>query len=226
MSQRVRLATQLFSHTVGTAIKELLPGRQVQAEAISTANAWFDVMNSRTKYDQTIERCAYGANAAVKAAQDRALRDMEALISSLRKATPKRPNGVKNMLQFQRGILRGTASLRGLYADVQSTTPEVQFIMTSRLNQDAVENCFSQLRNLGGSNNTPNAVEVRSRLRVMLMAPNPTAAAGAASRGRAVLQLDPDNDFVSTGSAAPAPSHLPNQALENLLIQVRTKLLK
>ncbi|KAF0309274.1 Transposable element P transposase [Amphibalanus amphitrite] len=215
VSQRVRLATQLFSHTVGTAIKELLPRRQPQAEAVLTANAWFDVLNSRSQFDATIERSAYGRTAEIKAVQDRALDKMTSLISDTRKTSAKHPNGHRSMLPFQQGMLRTTVSLRGLYEELHRTVPELQFVLTSHLNQDCLENCFSQIRSLGGANTTPNAVEVRSRLKVLLMAPAPQV---AASSGRAVLQLEP-SDLMSTSRA---PQQLPcvsNEALEGLLIQ-------
>ena len=217
MSQRVRLATQLFSHTVGTAIRKLLPRRQPQAEAVLTVNAWFDTLNSRSQFDGTIERCAFGRTPAAKAAQETALTKMETLISSSRKTTRKHPNGQRGQLPFQRGILRTTSSLRGLFEDLEGTTPDFKYILTSHLNQDCLENCFSQLRSMGGANTTPNAVEVRARLRVLLMAPAPMVA--VSTKGRAVLQLERDTGFVSTGRAL-KPDNLSNQAFDGLPFQV------
>ncbi|KAF0288468.1 Transposable element P transposase [Amphibalanus amphitrite] len=120
-------------------------------------------------------------------------------------------------LHLTRGILRTTASLRGLYSDLLRTTPELKYIFTSHLNQDCVENCFSQLRSMGGANNAPNAVEIRSRLKVLLMAPSPMVA--VRTDGRAVLQLESDTGFVSTGRVLKQPDNLSNQALEGLPIQ-------
>ncbi|KAF0299741.1 hypothetical protein FJT64_003441 [Amphibalanus amphitrite] len=41
----------------------------------------------------------------------------------------------------------------------------------ARVNQDLVENCFSQLRAMSGANTHPNAVEMQTRLRYLMMAP-------------------------------------------------------
>ncbi|KAF0308512.1 Transposable element P transposase [Amphibalanus amphitrite] len=119
------------------------------------------------------------------------------------------------LLELDRAELRVAHKLTNLHVQLHRTVPELQFVLTSHLNQDCLENCFSQIRSLGGANTTPNAVEVRSRLKVLLMAPAPQV---AASSGRAVLQLEP-SDLMSTSRA---PQQLPcvsNEALEGLLIQ-------
>ena len=117
ISQRVYLATQLFSNTVGKAMGLLLPRRQTQSKAILTIDKWY-VADSNRPFKYRLERCAYGASTEAITAQQAALRDMESLIKVARKSTLKQPNGRTSLLPFQHGILRGIRSLRGLHAAV------------------------------------------------------------------------------------------------------------
>ncbi|KAF0308743.1 Transposable element P transposase [Amphibalanus amphitrite] len=52
VSQRVHLATRTFSSTVTCAMETYVPRRAVQARAVKVVDAWFDVVNSRSPYDQ------------------------------------------------------------------------------------------------------------------------------------------------------------------------------
>ena len=192
----------------------LLPRRQAQAKAILTVDKWFDVANSRTRYDARLERCGYGASPEAMAAQDAALQDMEQLIKGTRKATLKRPGGRVSLLPFQRGMLRSIGSLRGLHADLKQSVTGFEYVMTSHLNQDCLENVFSQLRGMGGQNQHPDAVETRSRLRILLMAPSPLVA--ASSSGRAV-QLEANGEFLTTETGL---ENLTNSAFDGLDFQV------
>ena len=216
-SQRVSLATRTFSNTVAQAMAAYLPQRVVQAEAVRTIDAWFDTMNSRQPFNAKPERCGYGVSAAAKECQDVALSGMDSLIREARKTTAKQPSGRSTLLPFQHGIIRGIASLRGLYSDLQTSCPEMRYLMTSHLNQDCVENAFSQLRSMCGSNTTPDAVEARVRIRIMLMAPSPLAA--VQSRGRPV-RLEEDTDFVTTCAEPLQPDGLTNAAFEGLDVVV------
>ena len=90
-----------------------------------------------------------------------------------RKSTRRHPGGRASLLPFQRDMLRTTSSLRGLRADLSEAVPELDYLITSRLNQDCLENLFSQLRGMCGQNQHPDAVEARARLRILLMAPAP-----------------------------------------------------
>ena len=88
--------------------------------------------------------------------------------------------------------------------------------MTCRVNQDCLENTFSQLRGMGGQNQCPDAVEARYRLRIMLMAPSPLVA--ARSRGRAV-QLECDSESGAAPAEFMTTEVLTNEAFEGLDIQ-------
>ena len=216
-AQRVHLATRLLSNTVAEALQHVLLEEEV-ARAVRTIDHWFDVMNSRRTVDAKLERCAYGHSDAAKAAQDAALANMEAMTVSMRKADGDQDSA---LLPFQRGILRSTSSLRGLYQDLRSSRPDLRYIMTSRLNQDCLENTFSQLRSMCGPSTHPDAVEVRQRLRILLIAPSSVSAISCPERTVAVEQ---SADFLSTGITPTAPTDttaLSDTGLDDPDVQVR-----
>ena len=66
-------------------------------------------------------------------------------------------------IQFQTGIVVNIKSTRALYLEVKEEN--LSFMLTSRCNQDALENCIGQLRLMGGANSHPTAVQVISRIR-------------------------------------------------------------
>ena len=193
-----------------------LPNREVQARAVGVVDRWFDTLNSRVPYADKPERSGYGVSPEAKAAQDAALSAMDDLAANARKRTAKKPLGCLSELPFQRGIQRSTASLRGLYAELREAQPEVRYLLTAHLNQDCVENCFSQFRELGGANTRPNAVEARARLRVLLMARSTLAAANS---GRPV-ELESSTDYLSTGQQLQPDAYVGQMVLDGLDVQV------
>ena len=124
-AQRVYLATRLFSNAVATAMEAVLHKPAV-AKAIHIIDRWFDTMNSRTTTDAKLERHGCGSSEAAKEAHDSALRDMENLMRNAHKPSVARrpgPASTRCLMPFQRGILRISSSLRGLYADLKSAYP-------------------------------------------------------------------------------------------------------
>ena len=82
------------------------------------------------------------------------------------------PSRCGNLVQkpFQTGIIVGINSTVSLYNDLKSEG--IHFVLTSRLNQDALENTFSTLRLMGGSNSHPTALEVSNRIRKLCITKN------------------------------------------------------
>ncbi|KAJ8875268.1 hypothetical protein PR048_023163 [Dryococelus australis] len=66
----------------------------------------------------------------------------------------------KSLLPFQKGFRISIKSLIGLFEDMRSEN--MSYILTSRLNQDCLENFFSHVRGLGVFYNNPTPFEVRS----------------------------------------------------------------
>ena len=66
-------------------------------------------------------------------------------------------------------------SIKSTYALYEELKKEgLAYLMTSRLNQDCLENFFSQLRLLGGHNSKPNSFECLSRLRLLITSKDPS----------------------------------------------------
>lgn len=59
-------------------------------------------------------------------------------------------------------------SLRGLYVEMKERF-QITFIMTAKLNQDALESLFSVIRARGGGNDHPSPLECLRRLRVIIL---------------------------------------------------------
>ena len=148
-------------------------------------------------------------------AQNTALVSSESLIRQSRKCLKETRR--RTLLPCQIGMLRCITSLRGLYAALSSTQGDFKYIMTSHLNQDCVENLFSQVRGMSGANQMPDAADFTARLRMLLMAPAPLVAA------RCSVQLEGDAEFVTTGqlSESTSPGNLSSEALEGMVIPVR-----
>jgi len=69
----------------------------------------------------------------------------------------------KTLMPFQKGILMSNNSLRNLFADMKEMY-NIKYIITRRLNQDVLENCFSFLRGMGAANTHPTPLNFRYRL--------------------------------------------------------------
>lgn len=119
-------------------------------------------MNSRRKFDATPLRCGFGVK---EDAQIEALHEMKNLINSMRFS-----NNVarETKLPFQKGILLGIQSMIGLYEDMKKKG--VECILTARLNQDCVENCFSRMRALGNSH--PGPADIMMKMKMLLIGSN------------------------------------------------------
>ena len=69
--------------------------------------------------------------------------------------------------KFQTGIIVSVKATLALYNELKSE--DLDFFLTSRVNQDALENVFSQVRLMGGSNSHPTAVECTNRIRKLCL---------------------------------------------------------
>ena len=71
---------------------------------------------------------------------------------------------------FQSGILTSIKSIIGLYYELKNE--EVNYILTTRVNQDVLESFFSCLRDMGGGNSHPSPVDTISRIRKLCVSKN------------------------------------------------------
>ena len=158
--QRVRLAAQLLSHTTATAVRCLLPGKTKLAEWIELFDTWFDILNSRIPCHVKKMSCGFGIHLEEHSA---VLDQVKMVVSSMRRKNKA------SLLPFQTGILISVEALRGLFNALKDLF-NVKFILTARLNQDPVENIFSQIRGIGSSH--PGPVDCANRLRLLLLGKN------------------------------------------------------
>lgn len=91
-----------------------------------------------------------------------ALNTMHELIVELRQI------GSKRMLPFQKGIQMTCTSLKLLLPAMKSLYG-LKFIMTSRVNQDCLENFFSRIRALGRTYDHPGPAEFLHRMRLLIL---------------------------------------------------------
>ena len=140
--QRVRLASQLFSETVAQAfIYHFGEAGRAQSNFINIVNQWFDTINIGIPIDSVPHRCGFGLRLE---SQLEALHAIKKTVECLKFSAVVVK---KSKLPFQKVILIGIKSLRSLYEDLAKRG--ITYILTSRLNQDCLENFFSTLRCIG-----------------------------------------------------------------------------
>lgn len=83
-------------------------------------------------------------------------------------------NNLRESLQiFQKGILLSIKSLKALYCDLKKENG-FSYILTHRLNQDCLENLFSQVRGKTRFKEHPNSVECLYNIRAIILGRNPS----------------------------------------------------
>ena len=167
--QNVRLAANLISRTVGTALLHYKPGGDEKL-AVDTGNfillmnEWFDLMNVyTTKYSKIPSQTAYGMEHLD--AQNELLTNVRNVILGMR------CYGKSSLQIFQKGIIMGVTALPLLLESVRKYG--IKYILTTKLEQDIIENSFSQLRTRGGLNDHPSPLDALYRLRVIILGKNP-----------------------------------------------------
>ena len=121
-------------------------------------------MDSRTKYHWKPVKCGLGVNEEVQLA---ILEEMEQITKNMFFINPSGKLGQK---QFQSGIIVSIQSTRQLYTELKQEG--VDYFLTSRINQDALENTFSTIRYMGGSNSHPTAKMMCDRIRMLCVSKN------------------------------------------------------
>ncbi|KAE8741600.1 hypothetical protein FOCC_FOCC012893 [Frankliniella occidentalis] len=163
--QSVRLAAELISQSTSTALRRYFPNDESAtklASVIETINGWFDIFNSYILYDVPL-KSAYGTNLEI---QEKCLDEMTTLMSGMKCVG-------KTCLQiFQKAILLSISSLKLLRIEMESRFNK-PFLLTHRLNQDVLENFFSQLRTRGGLHDHPTPPEALWRVRMVILGKNP-----------------------------------------------------
>lgn len=139
--QKVKLAAQLFSNSVSSAMKflgekGLLDGQKWQlcSKLLKIINDWFDLFNIRVKeHDSRVFRKAFGLNLEK---QSVILNQVSQLMEDIHVGNHR------TKLPFQKGVLISNQSL----IDLQEFLPNkygLTYILTYCLNQDALSHVIS-----------------------------------------------------------------------------------
>lgn len=159
--QKVKLATQLFSHTTASSIRRCYAlGNDVEnpcetADFFNLVNDWFDIFNSKLSTANSIQTTQpYGKQLSIQ----------RGILAKMSKIMDAKDIAGTYMLPFQKGILVNNVSLDGLHSYLAEKYG-LEYILTSRLNQDILENFFGAMRSRGGQFDHPTPLQFKYRLR-------------------------------------------------------------
>ena len=89
----------------------------------------------------------------------------------LEKKRKRRRGPRKVKMQFQKGIITGIKVTLALWDQLKNETfrggDKFPYLLTYKLNQDVLENLFSAVRSLGGSDTNPNPLQFCTRIRIL-----------------------------------------------------------
>ena len=151
---KVRYAVQIFSKTVANVMDTAISTRQLTsntakntANFIRRINDVFDCLNSRRCFDGNPMR--YGLS-----------EESNQVIGTIQKAVPWIQSWKvgKNTPYCFEGLIQSINVVLSLWMDMKDTYP---ILLTSKLNQDPLENLFSQIRQRRGYDLKPSAQHFR-----------------------------------------------------------------
>ncbi|RXN12016.1 Transposable element P [Labeo rohita] len=168
-SMRVRLATQVLSHSVAVGIKTLtdikgLTGQHQQnyleaARFCENFNGLFDCFNSKQLKDSHKLKCAISDASAHFPFFDKCLEWLPRL-----KLVGANSN--KKQIPCVEGWQHNILCLKMLWSDLRQRH-QVSFLLTNRLIQDCLENAFSSIRARGGNRDKPDSVQFECEYRAV-----------------------------------------------------------
>ncbi|CAI6358180.1 unnamed protein product [Macrosiphum euphorbiae] len=182
--QKVKLASQLLSHTTATALLHYKPIDDTNllndtANFIELVNNWFDLSNvSHPNDHRTPYTAPYGLF----------LDDQDALLDKMYNTfLLMRCNGKYGLQIFQKALLMHINGMKLLLKIVRGHG--LKYILTSKVNQDALENLFSQLRTRGGLNDHPSPLNALYRLRMIILGKNPGVTSNRTNTTNLIITL-------------------------------------
>lgn len=186
--QNVSLAAQLLSHTTATALNHYTPGpdrqlAQATAKFIHLINSWFDIMNSYTLASSVPTKQPYGTQ----------LEEQNEILDTMRNLMCTSRCISKNTLQiFQKAAIISVNSLQQLFLHMKQKFG-AKYILTHRLNQDSLENFFSQIRSRGGLHDHPSPLNAIHRMKMIILGKNP----GVIQAQMNTIDVDPDEYVIA-----------------------------
>lgn len=166
--QKVRLTSQLLSHLTATALLHYKPIDDTKllndtANFIELVNNWFDLSNvSHPNNHSTPYTAPYGLF----------LEEQDSLLDKMFNTfLLMRCNGKYGLQTFQKALLMHINGLKLLLKIVCNNG--LKYILTSKLNQDVLENLFLQLQNMGGLNDHSSPLNALYRLCMIILGKTP-----------------------------------------------------
>ena len=168
MKMKVKLATQVLSHTVSATMNTyvslgaLPPAAYGTVELINNFDQIFDCLNSSNLNDVKPARRAITETSK----HHELLTEMIKFVSSITVIDPTLNKDVTNRLKCLRGLvltLHGTLALWKELHDNQS----LKFLLTRRLNQDPLENFFGTIRQQGRNSDNPTPLQFTRAFRTL-----------------------------------------------------------
>jgi hypothetical protein len=160
---KVYKAARLLSSSTAQAIQLHFPDDEEMlemADFILQVDRWFDTLDSRCKLHQLkTVKCGYEVHLTE---QTLALQKLSATMKAMTVLCPK-----KSRMSFQKGIQISAASLIAIFPYLQSEYG-IEYVFSSRFNQDCLENTFSRMRAMGTFHTQFNALAYKQRLRCII----------------------------------------------------------
>lgn len=159
---KVKLASQIFSHSVAVAMytyidfKALPEEAKCTAEFINKMNTFFDMLNSNTLKDFN---AFMGTDNQILF-----LEEMDLLFKNLEVKSINGKN-VTKQLKFIFGWRLTIKSILYLFKKLQGKG--YKYLFTRNLNQDCLENFFGQIRNCSGNTKNPTPIQFRRSFKKM-----------------------------------------------------------
>uniref|UniRef100_A0A182IDI7 Uncharacterized protein n=1 Tax=Anopheles arabiensis TaxID=7173 RepID=A0A182IDI7_ANOAR len=169
------------------------------AHLIEKIDLWFSVSNTYTPTAKLDYKKSYTGSDD----QLNALMDMFEFTSNMV------PCGKNKIQVFQKSILMQINSLEMLFDEMKSKYGQkVKFISTHKLNQDVLENFFSQLRQKGGVYDHPSPLSCIYRIRLMILGKSPTILRNQTNVGPS--NPKPQDEYISSQSENQPADHESN----------------
>ena len=158
---RVKLATQVMSHTVSSAMLMAISGNVLPAYAAGTAeflarfDEIFDCLNSSSFKSQKPR------NRPITSKSDHCqfMDQMCSFVKSLKVRDVVTGKDVTNTLKCLKALEMTLNATTMLWRSLESSCSSIKFLCTRRLNQDPLENFFGSIRQQGGNCGSPTPIQ-------------------------------------------------------------------
>jgi hypothetical protein len=166
---KVKLASQVFSHTVSASMELYVESNWLPRSALGTAlffqmiNNLFDLFNSSHLQHANPYKRAYNNDKTQVTLLDNCVNTFK----NLRMRTVSGDTDVTKLNKCFKGLLQSIEALKQLYKYFLSK--QITGILTRRLNQDCLENFFGTIRHQSGNNVNPTPAQFKSAFKKLLL---------------------------------------------------------